>query len=179
MCSHQRLIRPLVIQPISLIQPFSLDTLHWLCMLKATLNSTPHLIWLKIFAYFLVKWSGADCTEQSNVIIYKSLYYYSSTFNEWHPAFYDTFLPKCKVGSTVIKTFMQVKEMEVYILCTKNSDKSGAVKLLLSGIHLNEHTHNDSHMDWKIGKHSPVRKFLNRLEKPRNFTKNTGKMREF
>ena len=39
--SEHRLIEPLVIQPTHLIRPFPLDTLHWLSILKATLNSTP------------------------------------------------------------------------------------------------------------------------------------------
>ena len=49
--SQHHLIQPLVIQSSSLIELFPLDTLHWLPMLKASLNSTPHKIRSKIFTY--------------------------------------------------------------------------------------------------------------------------------
>ena len=39
--SQHHLIQPLVIQLNHFIRPFPLDTLHWLPILKATLNSTP------------------------------------------------------------------------------------------------------------------------------------------
>ena len=42
-------------QPICLIPPFQLDTFHWLPVLKATLNSTPHRIRPKVFRYILVE----------------------------------------------------------------------------------------------------------------------------
>ena len=69
--SQHRLIQPLVIQPISLIQPFPLDTLHWLPMYNATLWPPTEFDFLtscrirqekKIFARFLMELTGADCT---------------------------------------------------------------------------------------------------------------------
>ena len=48
--SQHRLIQPLVIKPTHLIRPIPLDTLHWLPMLKATLNLTPRQIRLKILS---------------------------------------------------------------------------------------------------------------------------------
>ena len=46
----------------NLLRPFPLDILHWIPVLKATLNSTLPWIWPIIFAYILVELSSANCT---------------------------------------------------------------------------------------------------------------------
>ena len=59
--SKDRLIRPLIILTVCLIWTISLDTFHWLPMLKSTLNSDDHLIWIKITAYFSSELSSLYC----------------------------------------------------------------------------------------------------------------------